>query len=119
LKDWIRYDPTLRGRAIRNEIEKKVKHTKYLEICADIANRRKHSRLTRKQHRQKRASRKSGKVRADIKVDIRESSESSSVTIKWDYTVSARGRIDRPALDVARGAVDEWRALLTHHKLEP
>jgi hypothetical protein len=35
LKDWIRYDPTLRGRAIRKEIEKKVKHTKYLEICAD------------------------------------------------------------------------------------
>jgi hypothetical protein len=35
------------------------------------------------------------------------------------YLYSARGRIDHPALDVTRGAVDEWRALLKHHKLEP
>jgi hypothetical protein len=95
-----------------------VKHTKYLEICADIANRRKHSTLRPRPH-QKRASRKNAKVRADIQVDVRESSESSSVMVRWDYVVSARGRIDYPALDVARGAVDEWRALLKHHKLEP
>jgi len=100
LRDWIIYDSDV-GDIIKKKVSEFAKINEELRICADLANRSKHLRLTRN-------------VREDARVTNR------SVTIDLglgtstcEHTITLKDGSKREALDVARMAVEAWKQFLS------
>ena len=110
LKDWIKNDDAL-SQGCRDSVERDAEKFESLMICADLANRSKHLRLTK--------IRKDANLRVHIEVQIQENvrTAESSSSVSWQYAVVFENGSQREALDVARSAVKDWKMLLSGHSL--
>lgn len=104
LVDWIAGDATL-TRSTRRKARKLVSRSDELKVCADIANRSKHSAL-----REARTGDPStGPSRVDVTVMIGKGAKHafrvSSMGMEWD------------ALDLARACVMRWTSFLAARRL--
>jgi hypothetical protein len=111
LKDWIKNDDALPPK-IRCGIEDDIKRYGSLLTCADLANRSKHLVLTK-------PPRKDATMRGEIRVAVGDNvfTEESSSIVSWEYVVIGNDGKTISALDVARDALNEWKALLQACKL--
>jgi hypothetical protein len=98
LKDWIKQDSTL-DPSTRKKAERFVQKSKELKMCADLANRTKHSALT---------STRTG--------DLSTGPSGNDVTVmvgtqeaQHAFRVSSGG-VERDALELAHACVDRWRS---------
>jgi len=101
LKDWIENDASL-SVATRNDIEKICEAYPRIMICADLANRTKHSELTRK-------IRTGAKhTRTDVTIKIGIGSE-------YKYTITDKDKTEYDALELAKGIVTDWEEIIKDH----
>lgn len=101
LKDWIKHDEKV-DQSVRNSIENDIKKCDSLMVCADLANRSKHSRLDKVIRKHADAKGRTYNVRvggADHGID-------------WDYRIDSDDGRERWALEVAREAVKNWKELI-------
>lgn len=97
LKDWIKNDVTL-SRSTRKKVEPFVQKSKDLKMCADLANRTKHSALV---------STRTG--------DLSTGPSGNEVTVMGSHQARhafrvSSGKRERDALELATACVDRWRS---------
>ncbi|MBA7587703.1 hypothetical protein ES708_29737 [subsurface metagenome] len=114
LKDWIKNDPDVADE-VKGEkgtrIEEFVGSNRGLRICADLANRSKHSELTR-------SSRVDAKVTSrNTTIYVPTAGSDSVGTTTCEHTITLGDGSKRIALDVARKAVKAWESFLSENKL--
>ena len=110
LKDWIKNDSV--AAVDEEEIEREANSRHMLRVCADLANGTKHLEL--------RNPREGGKLAgARIKADVRDDMATGTTTtsIQWNVMVALEDGTEYHALEVARGALMEWRDLIDKLKL--
>jgi hypothetical protein len=119
LKDWIKNDENVmvtralcpicknkdqkfvKGREVCIECE--INRCNYIPICADLANRSKHSQLLR--------NRKDGRMLADVAVMLGGAPTESGCSVTYSYFVVSRDTEHVAALDLAKNAIEEWKTL--------
>jgi hypothetical protein len=106
LCDWIENDPDL-AEEVGNGVGEHLSGSEDLKVCADLANRTKHSALTR----------------ATRTGDPSTGPSGNDVTITPGTSVShafwvTSGGAERDALGLARGCIASWREFLVRHDLD-
>jgi hypothetical protein len=101
LKDWIKNDLDAPNE-LRHGLEKALESGSYIPLCADLANRNKHLSL--------RINRRNGKLQARFTITV-----GGPLRILHRYQVIYGDGDSLGALDVARGAVEEWEKLINSH----
>lgn len=104
LKDWIKNDGAI-DQQHQQSVEADVHDIDELVICADLANRSKHLKLTSK------------RVDADV--------TSRNTTIhagppgegygEYDFIITCNNNKEFDAIEIARASVEKWRELLTSY----
>jgi len=104
LKDWLKNDSAI-DKGIRDSVESDVHKIEELVICADLANRSKHLKLT--------------SIRVDANVTKR------NVTIhtgppgegygEYNFIITRDDKREFDAIHIARSSVKKWSDLLTSY----
>jgi len=104
LKDWIKNDSTL-PTTLCEQIEQIVARYPNIIVCADLANRTKHSNLTR------------------VRVDARFTQRNVTVNIgnpttsTSEHIITLGDGTKLVALAVAKSAIEEWKEIFALHGL--
>lgn len=101
LKDWIENDASLNV-ARRDDIERICEPYPRIMICADLANRTKHSELTRK-------------IRADAKHTRTDVTIKIGIGSEYRYTIANKDKAEYDALELAKGIVTDWEEIIKSH----
>ena len=114
LKDWVKNDSEL-SQQHRGAVESDVSSIEVLLICADLANRSKHLRLTRKRLDAD-ISKRSTNIHAGT-VHLSLSGEQTSTPGYGElvFTIIADDGREFDVIDTAQQVVDEWRGLLAKY----
>jgi hypothetical protein len=108
LKDWIKYD-TSAPTTLKNNVEEDVCGYTSLEMCADLANRTKHSRLDWR-------PRQDAELRNHVRVFINETvtSGATQTRVEYDYFVVDGAGNQTDAIALADTAIKDWETLIVH-----
>ncbi len=110
LKDWIYNDARHLHKKKRVDIRDAAHKADILQVCRDIANRSKHLTRRKRERYRRRNVRLLGAHKLYIQGEVG--------TFRTDYViVGERRKQPEPVLRVAQQAVDEWKKILTDHKL--
>lgn len=101
LKDWIENDASLSA-VTRNGIEKICKAYPRIMICADLANRAKHSELTRK-------------IRTDAKHTRTDVTIKIGIGSEYRYIITNKDKTEYDALELAKEIVTDWEEIIGDH----
>jgi hypothetical protein len=113
LKDWLKNDSSVPS-VITQKVENDLKNCSSLMICADLANRSKHLKLTTPPPR-KDAKVKEKKITAVVNEVPGTTKSESSISI--DFIITFDSGSTKSALDVARSAIKEWQTLISGYGL--
>ncbi len=105
LRDWILNDE--RSGNARNAVKAFVNVMQCMQVCAEIANSRKHLKLTRTRRKQHPAP---GSRGFDLKRG------GTTPTIRVSYTIATASG-PRDAFQLATECVEAWKAFFRHHGL--
>ena len=104
LKDWIKNDAAI-DQQHQQSVEADVHDIKELVICADLANRSKHLKLTSK--------------RVDADVTSRNTTIHTSPLGEgygeYNFIITCDDRKELDAIEIARASVEKWSKLLTSY----
>lgn len=119
LKDWLKNDPNIT--VPDQTIEDYANNTFHLKICADLGNRTKHLKLTRKRFD---ADFNGNSVKAHLPIGVAYASDpppagSEDLTgwIEYEYYINVDNNSKLKALDVAEKAIGEWDAFFVTHNI--
>lgn len=117
LKDWVKNDSNV-NQQYRDAVERDVSTVEVLKICADLANRSKHLRLTRK-----RLDADVSKRSTHIHVGTVHVSPSGEQTTTHGYgelifTIIVGDGREFDVIQTAERAVNEWRGLLATYGVD-
>jgi hypothetical protein len=128
LKDWIINDPDVadevKGEKGRR-IEEFVNSSKALQICGDLANRSKHSELTRPSRVDAKVTSRNTTIyvptaQVHVSADgnvLPQASPDQVGTSTCEHIITLGNGSKHVALDVARKAVKAWESFLSENKL--
>lgn len=104
LKDWIIHDDTnpISSKTVEADIERNLE----LKLCADLANRSKHLKLTKKPRKDAKISSK------DLTIDCATAGFPGEGRWHYDFVVSWEDS-SMEAIKLAQESVKEWAKLLT------
>jgi hypothetical protein len=106
LADWIESDEDLPA-SVSSEARSHVRTSNDLRMCADLANRSKHSALTRSPWTGDPSSGPSGN---DVSIVVGEEN------VRHRFRVTSAGK-EQDVLELARACVASWEAFLRRHEL--
>jgi hypothetical protein len=105
LKDWVANDDAL-PQDVRDRVASTVHSNRSLMVCADLANRTKHLKLTKMNRHDARVTQRNTTVY--LGNPVRSTSE---------HIITLRDGTTLVALDLARRAVEDWRQILQGERL--
>jgi len=117
LKDWVKNDSEL-SQQYRDAVESDVSAIEALQLCADLANRSKHLRLTRKRLDAD-ISKRSTHIHAGT-VNLSLSGKPPTSTPGYGelvFTIIAADGREFDVIETAQQAVNAWRSLLARYAI--
>lgn len=107
LKDWIKNDDTVHEKH-RKSVEKDLKKIDSILMCADLANRSKHLKLT------------SSRVDADVSsrgIHIHAAPQGRGGYVEYKFIITDSTGCHYDAIEIAKSSVKKWFEILTSYNI--